>query len=137
MVTAAARYAFLVLSWLFLAGVVVQTFLAGLGLFAEPEDFSLHVNVGWILHLAPILVLIAAALARPGARTVWLALALAIVVFITPLLPMLRSDLPAAAALHPVFALLTFGLSVVVARAAWQSVQESQAAGLEPAAGQG
>jgi hypothetical protein len=135
MVTA-ARYAFLVLSWLFLAGVVVQTFLAGLGLFGD-RDFSMHVNVGWILHLAPILVLLAAAVARVGARTLWLTLALAIVVFITPLLPMLRSDLPEAAALHPVFALITFGLSFVVARAAWRVSQESQVGRLEPAVDRG
>jgi mercuric ion transport protein len=135
-VVTVARYAFLVLSWLFLAGVVVQTFLAGLALFGD-QNFSLHVDVGWILHLAPILVLVAAALARPGRRVVLLALALAVVVFITPLLPMLRETTPAAAALHPVFALLTFGLSVVVAQSAWRVAREPAEGRLEPAAGQG
>ena len=131
----AARYAFLVLSWLFLAGVLVQTFLAGLGLFGDPESFETHIGLGWLLHLVPILILIAAALARPRARTVWLAAALAVVVFITPLLPMLRDDLPAAAALHPVLALVTFALSYLVARAAWTAVKELPTR-LEPAAGE-
>jgi mercuric ion transport protein len=135
-VVTVARYAFLVLSWLFLAGVVVQTFLAGLALFGD-QNFSLHVDVGWILHLAPILVLVAAALARPGRRVVLLALALAVVVFITPLLPMLLETTPAAAALHPVFALLTFGLSVVVAQSAWRVAREPAEDRLEPAVGQG
>ena len=59
----AARYAYLVLAWAFVVGVVVQVFFIGLGLFAGSRNIELHVTLGWILHLAPLLILAAAALA--------------------------------------------------------------------------
>ena len=113
-----ARYAFAILVALFLVGVVVQTFYAGLGLFAGAENMQLHVDLGWILHLAPILVLIAAALGRVGRATMLWTAALVVTVFIQPLLPGLSESVPALAALHPVNALLIFWISVVVARRA-------------------
>lgn len=114
--TRAARYAYVILAWAFLVGLVAQVFFIGLGLFAGSQNLALHRDFGWMLHLAPILVLIAAALARAG-RLHWLwALALALVVFIVPILPSLRGDAPVAAALHPVGAIAAFWLATVVAR---------------------
>ena len=114
--TAAARYAYVILAWLFLALLVVQVFLAGLGFFAASSNFALHVDLGYLLHLAPILVLLAAALSRAGRRHWIWAGALAIVVFLVPLFVLFRQDVPALAALHPVAAMLAFGLSAMVAR---------------------
>lgn len=113
-----SRYAFAVLAGLFVVGMVVQTFYAGLGLFAGDENMRLHVDFGWILHLAPILVLIAAALGRVGRATLGWTAALVVTVFIQPLLPMLRESVPALAALHVVNAMLIFAISLVVARRA-------------------
>lgn len=113
-----ARYAYVALAWAFVAGVVVQVFFIGLGLFAGSENLELHVNLGWILHPFPILVLIAAALARAGRTRILQAATLAVTVFIVPILPALRADAPLAAALHPVGALLAFWLAIVVARGA-------------------
>lgn len=115
-VTAAARYAYVVLAWLFLALLVVQVFLAGLGIFAGARNFALHIDLGYILHLAPILVLLAAALSRAG-RKHWLwALALAVVVFFVPVMVYFRQNLPELSALHPVLAMIAFGLAAMVAR---------------------
>lgn len=113
-----ARYAYLVAAWAFLAGVVVQVFFIGLGLFAGSENLELHVTLGWILHLIPILMLGLAALARAGRTRILQAAALAVTVFVVPILVILRDDLPVAAALHPVGALLAFWLSIIVARGA-------------------
>jgi hypothetical protein len=41
-----ARYAFVGLVWLYLAGVVGQTFLAGAALFSPERDFELHRSLG-------------------------------------------------------------------------------------------
>jgi len=112
----AARYAYAVLAWLFLAGLVVQVFFIGLGLFAGAENLELHVQFGWILHLAPLLVLGAAALARAGRRHWLAALALAAVVFVVPILATMRDSNEVIAALHPVGALAAFWLSIVTAR---------------------
>ena len=113
-----ARYAFVALAWAFVAGLVLQVFFIGLALFAAPDNMELHVGLGWILHLWPILILIAAALARAGRTLTLEATALAVIVFIVPILALLRTDAPVAAALHPVGALLAFWLAIVVARGA-------------------
>lgn len=55
----ALRIVYAVLAWLFLAAVVVQVFFAGLMLFGEPGGRGLHVDTGWILHTAVILVPVA------------------------------------------------------------------------------
>lgn len=123
----AARYAYVLLAWSFLVGVVVQVFFIGLGLFADGDGIELHRNLGWILHLAPLLVLAAAAVSRAGQRHWLTALALAVVVFIVPILATMRDDSPLIAALHPVAAVLAFWLAIVVA-------QNSIAAFREPVA---
>ena|SRR6188508_2610210 len=122
-----ARYAFVALAWAFVAGVVLQVFFIGLGLFAGSENLELHVNFGWILHLFPILILGVAALARAGRTLLLQATALAVTVFIIPILATLRADTPVLAALHPVGALLAFWLAIVVARAATNLVRSSDA----------
>ena len=119
----AARYVFLALAWAFVIAIVVQVFLIGLGLFADPESTRLHVEFGWILHLAPILVLIAALVARAGRRRILQAVGLAVIVFIVPLLPSLRDSVPVVAALHPVLALLAFGAAVGVALSATRFIR--------------
>ena len=113
--TRVGRYAFFVLAWAFVVGLLAQVFFIGLALFADPGAVELHVNFGWILHLVPILVLIAAAVARAGRGNIGPPTALAVVVFVVPLLPALREGTPAAAALHPVLALVSFALGVAVA----------------------
>lgn len=114
----AARYVYLVLAWAFVVGVVVQVFFIGLGLFAGSENVELHVTLGWILHLVPLLILAAAALARAGRRRILEAAALAAVVFVVPILATMRDGSPVLAALHPVGAILAFWLAIVVARGA-------------------
>ncbi len=122
-----ARYAFFVLAWAFVAGLVLQVFFIGLGLFVPPRDVELHVTFGWILHLFPILILLAAALARAGRTRILQATALAVTVFIVPILATLRADTPVAAAFHPVGALLAFWLAIVVARGATSLVRANDA----------
>ena len=122
-----ARYAYAVLAWAFVAGVVVQVFFIGLGLFAGSENLAFHVGLGWILHLVPILILVAAAVARAGRQQILLAAALAVTVFIVPILVSLRESAPVAAALHPVGALFAFWLAILVARGATQLLRSDSA----------
>jgi bacteriorhodopsin len=112
----AARFAFVALAFTFAAGIVLQVFFIGLGLFVGSENLELHRNFGWILHLAPLLVLVAAAAAGAGRTRILQAVALVVVVWIVPILAAVRTDLPMVAAFHPVGALLAFALSLVVAR---------------------
>ena len=113
-----ARYAYVALAWAFVAGVIVQVFFIGLGLFVGRENLALHVNFGWLLHLGPLPVLVAAAFARAGRTQIMQTAALAILVFFVPILAAVRTDLPFVAAFHPVGAVLAFWLATVVARGA-------------------
>ena len=110
-----SRIGSLIAGWLFVGAVLLQVFLAGLALFGDPGTWALHVEVGWIIHLAPLLLLLLVALSRPPRSTLLLAVTLAVVTFVQPILATLRADLPAGAALHPVFALLVFSLAVALA----------------------
>lgn len=121
--TGGFRVAFLILTWVYLAGIVVQVFLAGIGLFGAARDFSDHANLGWILHLGPVPILIVAAVGRVGARTLWWTAALLLSVAVQPFLPGLRGDLPWVAALHPVNAMLIFWLTLTVGMQAWRLVR--------------
>ncbi len=127
----AVRYLYAALAWAFVAGVLVQVFFIGLGLFVSRDNLQLHVNFGWILHLSPILILLAAPLARAGRRRILLSAALAVVVWIVPILAAVRADAPYFAAFHPVGALLAFWLAIVVARSA-TSLARSDEAGASP-----
>lgn len=115
-----ARYAFVGLVWLYLAGIVVQTFLAGFALFTPERDFELHRNLGYLLHLAPIGLLIVALAGRVGREIMTWTVALLIVQGIQPLLPLLRDDIPWAAALHPVLVLAIFWIGVKLGLKAWR-----------------
>ena len=114
-----ARVTYVALVWLFLVGMVVQVFLAGLGMFsADSRDFGIHIQLGWILHLIPVLILIAAAVGRVGRPTVLWVAALVLTTLVQPFLPGLRETSVALAALHPVNAMVMFAITV---RLAWTS----------------
>jgi len=113
-----ARYAYVALAWAFVAGVIVQVFFIGLGLFVGRENLALHFYIGWLLHLGPLPVLVAAAFARAGRTQIMQSAALAVLVFFVPILAAVRTDLPFVAAFHPVGAVLAFWLATVVARGA-------------------
>ncbi|MDQ2941433.1 MAG: DUF6220 domain-containing protein [Chloroflexota bacterium] len=122
-----ARYLYAALAWAFVAGVILQVFFIGLGLFVGPENLALHVNFGWLLHLAPLPVLVASALARAGRTQIMRTAALAVLVFFVPILAAVRTDLPLVAAFHPVGALLAFWLATVVARGATRLARTTDA----------
>jgi hypothetical protein len=125
----ASRYAHFALAWAFVAGVVLQVFFIGLALFASSDYAGVHAWFGWtILHLSPLLILVSAPIAQSGRTQILLAAALAITVWVVPILAAVRADAPVAAAFHPLGALLAFGLAIVVARRATSLVGSTDAA---------
>jgi len=127
------RYLFAAAAVLFLVGVVVQVYLIGATLFAgnSVED---HRNLGYLLSLAPVIPLLLAWPARAGQRTILLAAALLVSAFVQSILPSLRDGASWLAALHPVNALVVFGLSVLVTRHAVRLARTPGAAPMEEAA---
>lgn len=119
-----ARYVYLALVWIYLAAILFQVFLAGMAMFGAEPDFETHRALGYLLHLVPILLVLVAVVARVGSRLILWTVALLVVQGVQPLLPMLRGDLPWAAALHPVLALVIFWLALTIGLRAWRLVRE-------------
>ena len=71
-----ARTAHLVVAWLLVAGLVVQIFLAGLGVFRDAASFETHKNFGYTLELLPLILLVLGLIAGLGRRAAGLAAAI-------------------------------------------------------------
>lgn len=126
-----ARLAFLASAWLFLACIVIQTFLVGLDVFARLGG-SIHRDFAYVYGwLAPILVLLGGSARMPsGVR--WLTVALLVVFAVQTVLPSLDEEFPVLAALHPVNALLIFALAIVVARRTTDTIRRQVSMIAEP-----
>jgi len=121
----AARYAYAALALAFVVGILLQVYFAGLGLFVGSKGFDLHASFGWLLHLGPLPILVAAGLARAGRRLILQSAALAVTFFFVPILAAIRADAPYTAAFHPVAAVLGFLLATVVARGATRLIRST------------
>jgi len=113
-----ARFGYAALTSAFVVGILLQVYFIGLGLFSSADFTKIHAEFGWILHLVPPFILLAAALARAGRLQIIRAVVLAVLIFFVPILAALRADAPLTAAFHPVGAVLAFVLAVLVARGA-------------------
>ncbi|TMB82235.1 MAG: hypothetical protein E6J39_09195 [Chloroflexi bacterium] len=132
-----ARLTYRWLAWLFVACVVVQFFLAGLGVFAGASNFELHRNWGYTFGYLLIVMVIAALVGRMP-RAAWAApLGVMVLFALQSVLVAFRTDAPMIAALHPVNAVAIFTASLWIARssAAWQRgrAPETRSSASEPA----
>jgi mercuric ion transport protein len=114
-----ARSAHLVVAVLLVAGLVVQIFLAGLGVFRGPESFANHRDFGFTLELLPVVLLLLGLVAGLGRRAALLAAGIFGLFLLQSVFVGLRADAPEVAALHPVNGFLITFLSIVLARDAW------------------
>lgn len=121
--TQAFRVAYAAVATLFVAGVLVQVFLAGLAVFGAGQ-WTVHAEFGYGIALLTFVLPLLAWRARGG--LVLLSLGLLVVAQVQTELPSLREDLPVVAALHPVNALLVFGLGLVAARRSISLVSQSR-----------
>ena len=111
---------FRVLAWLVLAGLVLEVYLAGAGLFGA-VTFQLHRAFGLVIAVAILLFLVMVLVARPGRRAVSLTGVLAILTVVQVFLPSARNGLPGVAALHAVNAvvLVVVTLGIVLRGTTW------------------
>ncbi|MCL4562995.1 MAG: DUF6220 domain-containing protein [Chloroflexi bacterium] len=122
-----SRYAYLFAACLFLIGVAVQVFLAGMVVVALQMGWNNHISLGHFLAVPLLLMLASQYPARlPGRlkRLTWLlfviyALQADVIIF-------LRFQAPVVSALHPVLALVDFALGLALARAAWPLATQVQ-----------
>jgi uncharacterized protein DUF6220 len=107
------------LAWIVLLLIVLQFFLAGLGVFGA-ESFSAHEDVGAALHGLSLLVLLLTIAVRRNRVDLILAVSLFVLMQIQVALPDARDDAPGLAAMHVPNAVL---LLVVVEHLARRSLR--------------
>ncbi len=115
----ALRTALALVAMAFAACIVVQVFLAGLGVFDGPAAFITHRNFGYLIGWLTVVMLILAVAGRTGRRLIGLAALTLVQMALQSVFVLLREDAPAVAALHPVNGVLLLLVTVVIARSAW------------------
>jgi hypothetical protein len=110
------RLAYIGVAWLFLACVVVQVFLAGLGVFAGAQNFTVHRDFGYTFGWLTLVLLLLALGGRLGKRWIGLSALILLLFAFQSVFVAFREAVPAVAALHPVNALAIFGLALHLAR---------------------
>lgn len=115
-----ARKFFVGLAWLFVLAVAIQFLLAGLGVLGG-ESMEAHRQWGFIvLHLIPILMLIAAIVGRMGRNVLALTVVLFLLVFVQPLFADAQLHPQWLRSLHVLNALFIFALGYHLAqRGTW------------------
>jgi uncharacterized protein DUF6220 len=121
MVRRVARAIHLGAAWLFVACLVVQVFLAGLGVFDDPKAFITHRDFGYAIGLLTLVLLVAAIVGRLGGRQIGLVVLLMVQFALQSVFVAMRSDSPAVAALHPLNGFLILLVTLIIARDAWSA----------------
>ena len=111
---------FAIAASLLAVGLVVQVFLAGLGVFDDPTFFLTHRDTGYTLGLLALVVLVLAVIAHAGRAQVGRVALVFLLFIVQSALVGVRASAPAVAALHPLNGFLILVLSLVIARDAWR-----------------
>jgi hypothetical protein len=119
----AARLAYLVVAWVFVACLVVQVFLAGMGVFAGADNFATHRDFGYTFGLLTLVLLALAIIGRLGARRIWLSLLVLGLFFLQSVFVALRETAPVVSALHPVNGFLILWISIWLAQRVTRDVR--------------
>jgi peptidoglycan/LPS O-acetylase OafA/YrhL len=118
-VRAGARTVYVILTWLFVIGLLVQVFLAGRGVFDNPTLFATHRDFGFLLEIVPLLLLVIGLVAGVGRRLAAFALVAFLLFILQSVFVAARDSSPMIAALHPVNGFLILVLAIEMAREAW------------------
>lgn len=113
-------------AWLFVAAVLLQVFLAGVGVFGAGSIDS-HRELGWYIMGFALVQLVLQAVARTGGSTVGLAAVALFLTLLQPILAWSRLEAPLLAALHPANAFVIGMLGFVVARRATALARTTEA----------
>ena len=112
-----------VVAWLFAGCIVIQVFLAGLGVFDSPQRFLTHRDFGYLFGWLSLVALLIAAIGRLPRRLIGLAGLTLVQMALQSILILFREDAPALAALHPVNGVLLLVTTLVLGRLAWRGPQ--------------
>lgn len=116
-----ARRGFVLFGGAFVVGVLVQVYIAGMAVFMDPANWSLHANFVHIIEWFPLLMLV---LAFPGqlSREFKLIPIVLFVLIIVQYATALGFSDTLVAALHPVNAVVIVGIAVITTYRAWRTL---------------
>jgi hypothetical protein len=123
----AARTGLAIVAASFSVLLIVQVFLAGLGVFDSPSAFATHRDFGYAISLLILPMLILAFVGRVPKGVVGLTGVIAVQMILQSAFVAMRTTNPAVAALHPVNGVLMLIFTLAVARWAW-SIRHEPAA---------
>ncbi len=103
-------------AWLFVACVVVQVFLAGLGVFDNASQFAVHRDFGYLFGWLVLILLLLAIAGRMGREIIGLSVLLVVLFALQSVFVQLRTTQPVIAALHPVNGFLIGIVGIVLGR---------------------
>ena len=130
-----ARTAYLGVAWLFVGCLLVQVFLAGLGVFAGADNFTTHTEFARLFGWLTLILIALAIIGRMGRRQIWLSVLVFALFVLQSLFVALRESAPVVAALHPVNGFLILLISISVAQRARRVIRNTaEATTAEPVA---
>ncbi len=101
---------------IFLAGLLLQFYLAGASIFGVGLSFEPHRKLGYALTIVVMLLPVLALVGRLGRKLIGFSILLVFLTIVQAVLPALRGAVPWIAALHPVNALALMGTSAMIRR---------------------
>jgi len=108
-------------AWLLVGSIVVQVWLAGMGipqLAGSDASFEMHRNVGYLIGLVALVLVLTALPTGLGRRRILQSLGILGLYIVQSSLPYV--GVGAVEALHPVNAVVMFVVSLLYARAVWR-----------------
>ena len=123
--TKVSRIVYLAASTLFLVGVSLQVFLAGMVVVALRTGWGNHRDLGHALALPLLIMLVTAYLGRLPSKMKWMTwLLLGVYIIQADVIIFMRASYPYVSAFHPVLALVDFGLGAFLVYQAWNLVRD-------------
>lgn len=122
-----SRFVYLISASLFLLGVALQVFLAGMVVVALEMGWGTHVDLGHTLGLPLVVMLVTVYLGRFPSKVKWASWLLLVVYFIqADVIIFMRDSMPVVSAFHPVLALVDFVLATYLVYQAWVVIREAR-----------
>jgi hypothetical protein len=116
-----ARGGYVVVAGLFVVCVIIQVFIAGMAVFVDPANWSLHATFVHVFEFLPLIMLVLAFLGRLSRRLKLLPVVLFVLLIVQYATAIGFSD-SVVAAFHPVNALVIFGIAAMTTRQAWRAL---------------
>lgn len=129
MIRSLSRQALPIVAGVFVACALIQVFLAGRGVFDDPQAFITHREFGYLFGWLTLVVLVLAVAGRQARRVTALSALLLVLFAFQSIFVALRTSQPQLAALHPVNGFFIILVAIVIARMTWTVRRETAIVG--------